>query len=85
MSCEHEHGTRALGGDSPRSQGLLLSAADDFVASPVHAARLIYEALRLGARARGCAELLTELSDRCDATLVARYADHARAQADGDG
>ncbi len=74
-----------LEGDPPRAQNLLLDVAKDFVASPIHAARLVYEALRVGASARQCGEFLVSFRERCDAELVACYADQATAQAAGDG
>jgi DNA-binding CsgD family transcriptional regulator len=72
-------------GDSPRAQHLLLQAAARLSPSPVHAARLTYEAMRAAAPARGVAEPLERLRARCDARLVAAYADHATAGAAGDG
>lgn len=72
-------------GDPPRAQRLLLDAAAELRQSPVHAARLTYEAMRAGAPPRRLTDPLTAMRDRCDAPLVARYADHAAAYAAGDG
>ena len=71
--------------DRERAWQLLLGAARELSASPVHAAGLSYEALLAGAPARPLARPLAALGDRCDARLVALYAAHAQAQADGDG
>lgn len=72
-------------GDPPRAQSLLLDGAARLSTSPVHAARLSYEAMRAGAPARALAETLNQLRGRCDARLVAGYADHAAARAADDG
>jgi hypothetical protein len=72
-------------GDPPRAQRLLLEAAAELSPSPVHAARLTYEAMRAGAPARRLAEPSENLRARCDARLVAGYADHAAARAADDG
>jgi DNA-binding NarL/FixJ family response regulator len=72
-------------GDPPRAQHLLLNAALELSASPVHAARLTYEALRAGAPARAHAQALESLATRCDARLVTAYAAHATARATDDG
>jgi ATP/maltotriose-dependent transcriptional regulator MalT len=72
-------------GDPPRACQLLLDLAAQLSASPVHAARLTYEAMRAGAPARRLAEPLENLRARCDAQLVAAYADHALALAADDG
>ncbi|MBV8941870.1 MAG: helix-turn-helix transcriptional regulator, partial [Solirubrobacterales bacterium] len=52
---------------------------------PVHAARLTYEAMRVGAPARRLAKSLQPLAGRCDARLVYAYADHASALAADSG
>lgn len=72
-------------GDPPRARQLLLDVAAQLSASPVHAARLTYEAMRAGASARQLAEPLENHHARCDARLVAAYADHAVARAADDG
>jgi len=72
-------------GDPPRAQRLLLDAAAELSPSPVHAARLTYEAMRSGAPARRLVEPLEQLRGRCDARLVAQYAAHAAARAADDG
>lgn len=72
-------------GDQQRARELLLGAARELSASPVHAAGLSYEAMLAGAPARQLSRPLSVLRDRCDARLVAIYADHAAALADGDG
>lgn len=45
-------------GDPPPAQQLLIDAANQLSASPVHAARLTYEAIRAGAPARSLATSL---------------------------
>jgi DNA-binding NarL/FixJ family response regulator len=72
-------------GDPPRAQKLLLAAAAQLAPSPVHAARLTYEAMRAGMTARRLVETLQGLRARCDARLVAAYADHTAARAADDG
>jgi hypothetical protein len=72
-------------GDPPQAQRLLLDAAAEMTAGPVHAARLTYEAMRAGAPARRTADALTPLAAACDARLVAAYAAHAAACAADDG
>jgi AAA ATPase domain len=72
-------------GDPPRAQRLLLDAAAQLSASPVHVARLSYEAMRAGATARTLVETLDDLRARCDARLVTAYAEHAAARAADDG
>jgi DNA-binding NarL/FixJ family response regulator len=72
-------------GDASRAQQLLLAAAAALSPSPVHAARLTYEAMRAGTPARRLVDTLHELRARCDARLVAAYADHTAARAADDG
>jgi DNA-binding NarL/FixJ family response regulator len=72
-------------GDPSRAQQLLLAAAAHLSPSPVHAARLTYEAMRAGMPARRLVETLHGLGARCDARLVAAYVDHAVARAADDG
>jgi DNA-binding CsgD family transcriptional regulator len=71
--------------DAPRAQELLLDLAAHLSDSPVHAARLTYEAMRAGVPARRLARALENLRARCDARLVAAYAAHAVARAADDG
>ncbi len=71
--------------DPDRAQRLLLDAAARLSASPVHCARLTYEAMRVGAPARTLTDSLATLRTRCDARLVAAYADHVTARATADG
>jgi len=71
-------------GDVQEAQRLLLAAADSLSASPVHQARLTYEALRAGGVARDLAPVLSDLRERCDARLIGLYADHAAACARDD-
>jgi DNA-binding CsgD family transcriptional regulator len=71
-------------GDPPRAQELLLDAAKELSPSPVHAARLTYEAMRAGAPARRLAASFQLLAGRCDARLVSAYANHATALAADD-
>jgi DNA-binding NarL/FixJ family response regulator len=72
-------------GDPPRAQRLLLDAATQLSGSPVHVARCSYEAMRAAAPARTLVQTLNDLRARCDARLVAAYADHAAARAADDG
>jgi DNA-binding CsgD family transcriptional regulator len=72
-------------GDPPRAQRVFLDAAGKLSAMPIYAARLTYEAMRAGAPARRLAGPLKDLTERCDARLVAAYAAHAAASAAGDG
>ncbi len=72
-------------GDPPRAQRLLLDTARALTETPIYAGRLTYEALRAGAPAHQLAPLLADLTDRCDARLLAAYAAHAAALAAGDG
>jgi DNA-binding CsgD family transcriptional regulator len=71
--------------DHPRAREVLLGAARELSASPVHAAGLTYEALLAGAPPRPLAATLAALAGRCDARLVALYAGHAAALAADDG
>jgi DNA-binding CsgD family transcriptional regulator len=72
-------------GQHERARRLLLDAAQDLSASPVHAASLTYEAMRVGADPRQLVQDLGGLRERCDARLVAAYAAHAAARAARDG
>ena len=72
-------------GNYQRAQQLLLGAAQELAASPVHAARLSYEAFRVGVPARRLHAPLAELRERCDARLVGVYAAHVAAAAANDG
>ncbi len=72
-------------GDAPHAQQLLIDAAEQLSPSPVHAARLTYEAMRAGASARRLAESLRRFAARCDARLVTFYADHVTALAADNG
>ncbi|MBV9167813.1 MAG: AAA family ATPase [Solirubrobacterales bacterium] len=72
-------------GEHERGQQLLLDAAQDLSASPVHAASLTYEAMRVGAHPRRLVKALDDLRQRCDARLVAAYAAHASARAARNG
>ena len=72
-------------GDPARAQRLMLAAAEELSPSPVHSARMTYEALRAGASVRRLVADLEEQSGRSDARLVALYAAHAKALAADDG
>jgi DNA-binding CsgD family transcriptional regulator len=71
--------------DRAGAQRLLLDAAASLSDVPVYAALLHYEALRCGAQPREIAAALSDLRNRCDARLVAAYADHAAALAANAG
>jgi ATP/maltotriose-dependent transcriptional regulator MalT len=60
----------------------LAEAAGEDLAISAEAA---YDALRLGAPARVCAELLAPLAERMQSDIVAAYLAHAKAAAAGDG
>ena len=72
-------------GDYQRAQQLLLDTAQALAASPVHAARLSYEAFRIGVPPRRLGAPLAKLRERCDARLVGVYAAHVAAAAANDG
>jgi len=72
-------------GDPPRAQQLLLDTARQLADLPIYAGRLTYEALRAGASARRLTPMLAELTERCDAPLLAAYAAHAAALAASNG
>jgi len=68
-------------GDPLRAQQLLLDTARQLADLPIYAGRLTYEALRAGASARRLTPMLAELTERCDARLLAAYTAHATAHA----
>ncbi len=73
-------------GDPPRAQRVLLEGAQGLTgAILVYAAQLYHEALRAGAPARQLDGVVAALRERCDAPLVAAYADHVAAAARHDG
>ncbi len=57
-------------GDPARARRLMLAAAEELSPSPVHAARMTYEALRAGAPARTLVAELERHDGRSDARLV---------------
>ncbi len=59
-----------------------LAGAEELERTPIFAAQMLYEALRAGANV---APRMRELAGRCHAPLVAAYALHAEARAEGDG
>ena len=71
-------------GHRAQAQRLLLDAADAFASSPVHHARLTYEAFRAGAPAATVAPSLELMRQRSDAPLTSHYATHAAARAADD-
>ncbi len=75
-------GARALSDPAGADAFLAAAGATD---QPNLAARLLYEALRAGARPKPVAADLERLAGRCDARLVAAYAAHAKALAARDG
>ncbi|MDO8211758.1 LuxR family transcriptional regulator [Conexibacter sp. CPCC 206217] len=75
----------AIDGDRPRAQALLLESANALAETPLYAALMTYEALRLGAPARRLALPLAALAERTDAPLAAAWSAHATARAAGDG
>ena len=71
-------------GNPVLAQRLLLEAATELAASPVHAARLTYEAMRAGTPPQVAGITLERERKRCDARLVTLYADHAIGRAASD-
>ena len=72
-------------GDPRRARRHLLDRAAELSDVPLCEARLLYQAMRLGARARDIAPRLSATSERCDAPLVSAEAAHARHRAARDG
>jgi DNA-binding CsgD family transcriptional regulator len=72
-------------GDRPGAQRLLLGTADRLERMPLQAAQLQYEAMRAGASPTAVERSMSALSGRCDARLMAAYADHISARAANDG
>jgi DNA-binding CsgD family transcriptional regulator len=72
-------------GERERARQMLLTGAERVGATPLTAARLAYEAMRLGAPARVVAPRLAALDARSDASLPHAQAAHAAARAAQDG
>ncbi|MGO9901299.1 MAG: hypothetical protein ACLP0J_16800 [Solirubrobacteraceae bacterium] len=72
-------------GDLITAQRILLDTADNLSDDPLHGALMLYEAIRIGASARRFAATMAAMRSRCDARLVAAYADHAAALAARSG
>ena len=75
----------AADGDPPRAQRLLLDRLPEFMGTRPYAARIAYEAMRLGAPAARVAPVLAELDALSDSTLTAARSAHASARAAADG
>ena len=60
-----------------RGRGILLDIAAEQRELPLYAGRLLYEAMRAGEPADHIAAELSELSDRCEARMLAAKASHA--------
>jgi DNA-binding CsgD family transcriptional regulator len=71
-------------GDRKAAHEQLRKGSEQVDSSPVHAAMLLYDAMRAGLDPRQALRLV-ELAARCDAPLVSAYADHAKAASAGDG
>ncbi len=71
-------------GNRAEGQRRLLETAEELASSPVHHARLTYEASRAGASAQNLAASLQLMQQRCDARLVACYAEHVTARVRDD-
>jgi DNA-binding CsgD family transcriptional regulator len=71
-------------GDLAAAQESLLGVAEEFANMPPVAAKLLYEAMRCGAPARGLTGRMEVLRGRCDSRMVEGYADHVAARAVGD-
>ena len=82
ISCAEGWGARALS-ESAGAERFMHEAG--LAQDPSLRSRLLYEALRAGARPGAVAAELTELAGRCDSRLVAARAAHAGARAAGDG
>jgi len=72
-------------GDRVGAQRLLLDGAARLDHMPLQAGELHYEALRVGAPPATVARNVSALRERCNARLMAAYADHCTARADNDG
>jgi DNA-binding CsgD family transcriptional regulator len=73
-----------VAGDAPEGQRLLFDAAASMSEMPVYAAKLTYEAMRVGAAPDTVADRLRPLAEACDAPLVDAYLAHASARAAHD-
>jgi DNA-binding NarL/FixJ family response regulator len=72
-------------GDHAKARRLLAEAGELVVTHvPLWAAQFAHDALLEGADAGPAADALAALRERCDAPLVAAFADHARGRADHD-
>jgi DNA-binding CsgD family transcriptional regulator len=72
-------------GDRVGAQRLLLDGAARLGHMPLQAAELLYEAMRVGAPPATVAANISVLRERCNARLMAAYADHCTARADNEG
>src|SRR5262249_55548046 len=70
-------------GDLAAAQDAVLAVVDEFADLPLYAAKLLYEAMRCGAPARGLAARMDALRGRCDSRLANAYADHIATRAAG--
>ncbi|HTU84786.1 MAG TPA: LuxR C-terminal-related transcriptional regulator [Solirubrobacteraceae bacterium] len=64
-------------GVTTRGRGILIDVATEHRQLPLYAGRLLYEAMRAGEPADHIAAQLTELSDGCQARMLAAKASHA--------
>jgi len=64
-------------GLATRARGILIDAAAEHRELPLYAGRLLYEAMRAGEPADRIAAKLTELSESCEARMLAAKASHA--------
>ncbi len=72
-------------GDLLTAQRILLDAADELSDDPLYGLLMFYEAMRVGAPARGFVAAMAAMRPRCDAPLASLYIDHVDALARNDG
>jgi DNA-binding CsgD family transcriptional regulator len=77
--------TANLIGDARNAWRILLDRAAELCDFPLCEARVLYEAMRVGAPARAIAPLMDSAEERCDAPLVSARAAHVRHRAARDG
>jgi DNA-binding NarL/FixJ family response regulator len=77
--------TAVVGGDAETAGRVLLGGMTELLSSPLDAAFLCYEALRVGAPPAAVAPVLAEIDARTDAPLIAAAAAHATGLLNRDG
>ena len=71
-------------GDHDTARATVLGSIADDADMPLHCAKLLYAAMRAGEPARELAPRMARARERCDARMMAAYADHVAARAAGD-